>query len=237
MKKYLVILGLFITLLSSGQETLLQRYNIGELNLDTIAADINKTHWEAFINRVAGSGNHVDVGDAIQLTGDVTGSTVFGETSTSISTNIATGAVGSVELASTSVTAGIYKNTNLTVDADGRITAAASGNPTVQLVTPVGGTATMNVTTNKNARVLNASNNGSFTITMSGMTAGASGNLVIANGTNGGTITFAGYTNKLSPTIFVTTNVSTISGGGKLDIFSYFYDGTNLYWNGTKDYK
>ena len=78
---------------------------------------------------------------------------------------------------------------------------------------------------------------GNTTITLSNLVAGTSGNLTITNPVAVYTLTFAGYTNKISPSVYSAVNMVLTSGGSKIDMYSWYYDGTYLVWNGSQDYK
>lgn len=78
---------------------------------------------------------------------------------------------------------------------------------------------------------------GNTTITLSNLVAGTSGNITLTNPATAYTVTFSGYTNKISPGIYTSANVATASGGSKIDVLSWWYDGTYLHWAGTKDLK
>jgi hypothetical protein len=75
------------------------------------------------------------------------------------------------------------------------------------------------------------------TITLSNCVAGISGNLTVTNPATVYTLTFSGYTNKISPSVYDVANKVLLSGGSKIDVFSWYYDGTYLLWNGTNDYQ
>jgi len=78
---------------------------------------------------------------------------------------------------------------------------------------------------------------GNTTITLSNLVVGTSGNLSITNPSTLYTLTVSGYTNKISPSAYLASNQLKVSGSSKLDVFSWYYDGTYLWWNGGQDYK
>ena len=75
------------------------------------------------------------------------------------------------------------------------------------------------------------------TITMQGLAAGMTGNLTVTNPTTAYLITLAGYANRISKAVYSSTNIMVTSGASKMDVYSWYYDGTNLIWNGNLDYK
>ena len=78
---------------------------------------------------ITGSGDNVSVNGGATVDPDFvsTGDIKLTNTSNTITANIGAGTVGPTELANTPVTPAAYTNTSLTVDAQGRITAASSG--------------------------------------------------------------------------------------------------------------
>lgn len=78
---------------------------------------------------------------------------------------------------------------------------------------------------------------GNTIITLSNLTAGDTGNLTVINAATTYTLDFAGYTNKISANVYSTTNRVLTSGGSKIDVYSWYYNGVYLEWNGTLDLK
>jgi hypothetical protein len=79
---------------------------------------------------------------------------------------------------------------------------------------------------------------GNVTLTLSKLTAGTSGNLSIINPGGAYTITVAHASAiiKISSSIKSATATFTVTSGG-FDVFSWYYDGEYLWWNGTKGYQ
>ena len=119
---------------------------------------------------------------------------------------------------------------------------AATGRASLQIPFAVqalsGTTVAWNVNNGLNATLTMT---GATAITLSGLVAGQTGNIrVTTNSAAAYALTIAGYTNKISPAIWTgTANVlktSYTSGTAKVDVFSWWYDGTNVIWNGTNGY-
>lgn len=113
--------------------------------------------------------------------------------------------------------------------------AATSGgcNYTVQILTS--NTDTLNVANGVNA-ILDIS--GNTTIRIEPTENCNTGNITVICDAAGYTLTFVGATMKFSPYVEATAGViTTTASAGALDVFSYYYDGTRIFINGTKAYE
>ena len=113
--------------------------------------------------------------------------------------------------------------------------ASISGgcNYTVQTLTS--NTDTLNVVNGVNA-VLDIS--GNTTIRIEPTANCNTGNITVICDAAGYTLTFVGATMKFSPYVEATAGViTTTASAGALDVYSYFFDGTRIFINGTKAYE
>lgn len=106
-------------------------YGAGWNGDTTVAPSKNAVYdkIEAIVAGIPGSYTDEQAQDAVGtiLTDTATIDFTYNDGAPSITADVKTGSIGSTQLADTAVTPGSYTNTNLTVDADGRITAASNG--------------------------------------------------------------------------------------------------------------
>lgn len=128
--------------------------------------------------------------------------------------------------ASTTVLGGVKVDGSTIVSNDGIISTSTAGtgwNHGYQNLS--GTTINYNVLSGINA---NITLSGNTTINMSNVQAGMVGSITIINDATIRTITFTGYTFKISLAIRNTTNSAFSSGNSNIDKFTWDYDGTRL---------
>jgi len=145
---------------------------------------------------------------------------------------------------------------------DGSTTTAPNGNAvydalalkvdkasvTKQALEPAGtGAVTWNVANGQNAYIVSSGGtavSASFTLTLTNLVAGTSGNLSIMNPAANYRIHVHNGTNhagedfymRVAPNIRSAAASFDMTGSGGFDVFSWYYDGEYLWWNGTKGY-
>lgn len=81
---------------------------------------------------------------------------------------------------------------------------------------------------------------GTTTVTLSNVTAGTSGNIKVTNPLGSANVlnfALSGKTVLISPSVYISSGRVLTSGSSKIDMYSWYYDGTNLIINGSNDYK
>lgn len=127
---------------------------------------------------------------------------------------------------------------DLRVTSTGKLIEVADGGGTSEnfsVVSLSGTYVSWNMNNGINAKI---SLSGNTVITLSNVPTGRSGNLTVTNPSSTYTITFSlsGKTVKVSPFLNSSSGAITMSGGSKIDVLSWYYDGTYFIVNGTLDY-
>lgn len=125
-------------------------------------------------------------------------------------------------------------------DENGEITRglAPSGgsgdNKTVQSLSGTG--VTLNVSNGLNAKITVSANT---TVTITNADGGDSGNITVTNPATSYTlnVTISGATKKTSPVLPTSSTNIVLSGDSKIDVISWYYDGTYIILNGTLGYE
>lgn len=136
---------------------------------------------------------------------------------------------GNVGIGTTTPTEALDVNGNIL--ASGEVTAD-NINTTVQSLS--GTTVTWNASSGHHAKITLS---GNTTITMSNLVAGTTGNLTVTNPSTAYDITFSGYTILISPMLGASGDTIEMSGASEKDVLSWYYDGTQVFINGTFSYE